>query len=100
MDPLARASKLRQEADYVMQSVGLHGILAPYGPVACIGSYFLDVMAYPDIDLCIPGCRYLDNARFAVYQARRRLKPSDYEVQVPSRGLSYPQQVPSGAFTS
>ena len=54
MDPLARASKLRQEADYVMQTVGLREILAPYGPVAFIGSYFLDVMAYPDIDLCIP----------------------------------------------
>lgn len=53
MDPLTRSALLRQEADYVMHAIGLHDILAPYGPVAFIGSYFLDVMAYPDIDLLI-----------------------------------------------
>jgi len=37
-----------------MQAIGLPTILAPYGPVAFIGSYFLDVMAYPDIDISIP----------------------------------------------
>ncbi len=54
MDPLARSSKLRREADFVMQAVGLHNVLAPYGPLVFIGSYFLDVMVYPDIDLYIP----------------------------------------------
>lgn len=54
MDPLARSAKLRQEADQVMQAIGLPAILAPYGPVAFIGSYFLDLMAYPDIDISIP----------------------------------------------
>jgi hypothetical protein len=54
MDPLARSAKLRQEADDVMQAVRLRAILAPYGPITFIGSYFLDVMAYPDIDISIP----------------------------------------------
>ena len=54
MDPLARSAKLRQEADQVIHTIGLRDILAPYGPVAFIGSYFLDVMAYPDIDISIP----------------------------------------------
>lgn len=54
MDPFARSAKLRQEADLVMQAIGLHDILAPYGPVTFIGSYFLDTMAYPDIDISIP----------------------------------------------
>jgi hypothetical protein len=54
MNPLTRSSLLRQEADLVMHAIGLHDILAPYGPVAFIGSYFLDTMAYPDIDISIP----------------------------------------------
>ncbi|MBM4461255.1 MAG: hypothetical protein FJ011_26445 [Chloroflexi bacterium] len=54
MNPLARSAKLRQEADRVMGAIGLPTILAPHGPVAFIGSYFLDTMAYPDIDISIP----------------------------------------------
>jgi len=37
-----------------MHAIRLPAILAPYGPIAFIGSYFLDVMAYPDIDISIP----------------------------------------------
>jgi len=37
-----------------MQAIGLHDILAPYGPITFIGSYFLDLMAFPDIDISIP----------------------------------------------
>ncbi len=53
-DPLTHAARLRQEADEVMRLVQLHPILAPFGPVTFIGSYFLDLMVYPDIDLLIP----------------------------------------------
>ena len=55
MNFLERAAKLRREADVVMQAIGLQKILRPYGPVTMTGSYFLDVMVYPDIDLYIPG---------------------------------------------
>jgi hypothetical protein len=54
MDILERAAKLREEADIVMEKVNLAGILRPYGKVSFVGSYLLDVMVYPDIDLYIP----------------------------------------------
>jgi hypothetical protein len=53
MNPLERAAKLRQEADVVMQEIGLLDVLSRYGKVTFAGSYFLDVMAYPDIDLAL-----------------------------------------------
>jgi hypothetical protein len=51
MDPIERASKLRKEADFLLQQVSVYEILRPYSTVVPTGSYFLDVMAYPDIDL-------------------------------------------------
>ena len=53
MEPLERAIKLRQEADCVLQQVKVYDILHPYGKIEPTGSYFLDVMVYPDIDLYI-----------------------------------------------
>jgi hypothetical protein len=54
MDVLERAAQLRREAGRVMQAVGLEEILRPYGKLTPTGSYFLDVMVYPDIDLYMP----------------------------------------------
>jgi hypothetical protein len=51
MNPLERAARLRQEADVVMQEIGMLDVLSQYGEVTFSGSYFLNVMAYPDIDL-------------------------------------------------
>jgi hypothetical protein len=50
---LERAIKLRQDADVVLGLIGIYDILRPYGNVFPCGSYFLDVMVYPDIDLYI-----------------------------------------------
>ena len=51
MEPIERASKLRQEADIVLQQVKVYDILRPHGTIVPTGSYFLDVMVHPDIDL-------------------------------------------------
>jgi hypothetical protein len=53
MLPLERSDKLRQEADLLLGFVRLNDILCPYGKIFYTGSYFLDVMVYPDIDLYI-----------------------------------------------
>jgi len=55
MDPLERAARLRQEADDVLRLVRLHEIVRPHGEVVPTGSYYLDVMMYPDIDVDVPS---------------------------------------------
>ncbi len=54
MDPLERAAQLKREADFLLQEVGFYDILEPHGEITFTGSYFLDVMSFPDIDLYIP----------------------------------------------
>ena len=51
MDPLKRAARLKREADFILQAVNLVEIVQPYGRITPTGSYYLDVMIYPDIDL-------------------------------------------------
>jgi hypothetical protein len=51
IDPLQRSARLKEEADFILQAVNLYPIVQPYGRITPTGSYYLDVMAYPDIDL-------------------------------------------------
>jgi hypothetical protein len=51
IDPLQRSARLKEEADFVLQAVNLYQIVLPYGRITPTGSYYLDVMIYPDIDL-------------------------------------------------
>lgn len=52
-DPLERAAALKAEAGFILEEIQLFKILQPYGPVVSTGSYYLDLMMYPDIDLYI-----------------------------------------------
>jgi hypothetical protein len=51
IDPLQRSARLKEEADFVLQAVNMYKIVQPYGRITPTGSYYLDVMIYPDIDL-------------------------------------------------
>ena len=54
MTPEQRSRALRQEADEVLQLVRLHELCAPIGRLTPTGSYFMDLMMYPDIDVYLP----------------------------------------------
>lgn len=53
MNPLERSACIRREADLVLQEIRLFEILEEVGVerVFPTGSYFLNVMVYPDIDI-------------------------------------------------
>jgi hypothetical protein len=53
-DPYERATRLKLEAGQLMESLHMMEALQPYGEVFLTGSYFLDVMVYPDLDLYVP----------------------------------------------
>ena len=54
MTPEDRSRALRQEADEVLDLIGLNELVAPIGPLMPTGSYFMDLMMYPDIDVNLP----------------------------------------------
>jgi hypothetical protein len=51
--PVDRASFLRQEAVSVVQETGLLRSLSHRSPVTFTGSYFMDTMVYPDLDVYV-----------------------------------------------
>ena len=54
MTPDERSRALKQEADEVLELIGLTDLVAPIGPLMPTGSYFMDLMMYPDIDMNLP----------------------------------------------
>jgi hypothetical protein len=51
--PIKRAALLRQEAFFIMQETGLMRSLVHRSKVTFTGSYFMDTMVYPDLDVYI-----------------------------------------------
>jgi len=54
MTPEERSRRLRKEADKVLAMVHLKRHCGPIGKIIPTGSYFLDCMMYPDIDVYMP----------------------------------------------
>ncbi len=54
MKPIERSTKLKIEADELLREVKLAELTAEIGALTPTGSYFLDLMVYPDIDLFLP----------------------------------------------
>jgi hypothetical protein len=54
MTALERSQKLRQEADEVLELINFNEHCSFIGPPVITGSYFLDLMIYPDVDLYLP----------------------------------------------
>lgn len=53
-DSVERADRLAREARMLLERVRLREIVAPYGTIVFTGSFFLNTMVYPDLDLYIP----------------------------------------------
>lgn len=53
MQPLERSQKVHQEADFILRELRVMERLDVCGRVTAGGSYFLDTMIYPDIDLYV-----------------------------------------------
>jgi hypothetical protein len=51
--PIERAALLRQEAEFILQEVGLFRSLALRSTLKYTGSYFMDTMVYPDLDVYV-----------------------------------------------
>jgi hypothetical protein len=53
-EPLALAEELHQQAGQLLSDLRLVEIITPYGLITPTGSYFLNVMVYPDLDMYLP----------------------------------------------
>jgi hypothetical protein len=93
MLPLERADKLRGEAELVLQLIRMGDILRQYGQVYPTGSYYLDVMAFPDIDL------YITKVSFEqLFEIGSQIMGSDLVTQVLFDRSDDPLHLPEGLY--
>lgn len=93
MLPFERSDKLKLEADFVLGLIRLDDILRPYGKVFPTGSYFLNVMVYPDIDLYIPKVS-IDQ----LFMIGARIASCELVTQVVFERTDDPVNLPGGLY--
>jgi hypothetical protein len=93
MLPLERATKLRQEANVLLGLIRLYDILRLYGKVFPTGSFFLDVMTYPDIDLYITKVNLEQ-----LFHIGAKLARCDLVTQVVFEKTDDPVNTPNGLY--
>jgi len=54
MNPIERSARLKIEADDLLQEINLEALCRDIGELTPTGSYYLDLMIYPDIDIYLP----------------------------------------------
>jgi len=84
-DLLERASRLYREAGDLMQAIRLPETLQPFGEVVTTGSYFLDVMVYPDLDLYVPMTSIP-----RIFEAAGQMADSDRVIRVTFENEDHP----------
>jgi len=57
MNPIERSAQLKKEADNLLQEIRLEKRCREIGKLTPTGSYYLDLMMYPDIDLYLPPAK-------------------------------------------
>jgi hypothetical protein len=57
MKPIERSAKLKEEADDLLREIRLDELCRDIGKLTPTGSYYLNVMIYPDIDLYLPPAK-------------------------------------------
>ena len=57
MKPMERSIRLKKEADELLRAIRLEELCRDIGKLTPTGSYYLDLMIYPDIDLYLPPAR-------------------------------------------
>lgn len=93
-DLLERASRLHVEAGELMKTIRLVESLQPFGEVIFTGSYFLDVMVYPDLDLYVPMTR-IEN----IFAATGQMASNTRVARVTFENEDHPT-IPGGLFVN
>jgi hypothetical protein len=90
---LERAAKLKHEANIVLGLIHVYDALRLYAKVFPTGSFFLDVMAYPDIDLYITRINLEQ-----LFQIGSRIARCELVTQVVFERTDDPVRLPNGLY--
>ena len=93
MLPLERAAKLKHEANIVLGLIHVYDALRLYAKVFPTGSFFLDVMVYPDIDLYITKINLEQ-----LFQIGSRMARCELVTQVVFERTDDPVRLPNGLY--
>jgi hypothetical protein len=93
MLPDEQAHLLRQEADVVLRLIRLDEIITPYARVFPTGSYYLNLMVYPDIDLYISRVSIPQ-----LFEIGVQFAACEQVIQVVFERSNEPQLLPGGLY--